>query len=147
MRPRPILSEEPAGGTGPEDHGTASEPVSAAAIPDRAAADYPRPRLFLPGAIMQLFREVKKAITGEAPAPEPIQRRRRTEDTGRVFRMTAQKIMRRAVTVPVIGHAAEFLADTLDWLHLWNWNTPDSTSSEACEDFHYAEHNHLSPHP
>jgi hypothetical protein len=33
-------------------------------------------------AIKQLFREVKKAITGEAPAPQPTQRRRKEETRG-----------------------------------------------------------------
>jgi len=85
-----------------------------------------------------------RAITQRAPTPA-ARRRRHKEETSRAFKMTASDIMRRAARLPVIAHATEFLAETLDWLHFWNWNNPDP-ENEASESFHYADHDHLSPH-
>lgn len=117
-------------------------------MPQAPAAESPRAH-GLASAIKQLFREAKRALTGkELSAPTPKQRRRRTDDTGRAaFKMAARNIMRRAVTVPLIGHAAEFLAETLDWLHFWNWNSPD-IMSDFSDDFRHPDpNNDLSPHP
>jgi hypothetical protein len=83
-----------------------------------------------------------KAITGNAPAPQP-KKRRRTEETGRAaFKMAAKRIMRRAVTVPVIADAVEFLSDTLDWLNPY-WN---AALDEPVDDFQRSEQNDLSLH-
>jgi hypothetical protein len=129
-----------------KDHGTGSQPVTEAAIREPLAAEVsPRPRLFFPGAIKQLFRQVKAALTPEAQAPEPKTRARRKggEDTGRAFRMTATKIMRRASRVPadVYAKATAYLFDTLDWLNQWNHHDDAFT-----EDVTPAPRDHLYPH-
>lgn len=72
--------------------------------------------------IRQLFREVKKALTGKAPAPKPAQRRRRGEETRSAFRLAFQKIMRRIRPPATPPPPAEslWLADTMDWMQLWH---------------------------
>jgi hypothetical protein len=87
------------------------------------------------------FREMVKAITDTHPAPHPIQRRRRREDTGRAFRMTARKIVRRAARIPAAATAAvAYLWDTLDWLNPWHHDA--SSTDELGDDCQ----NHLSLH-
>jgi hypothetical protein len=133
-RPRPILPEQPSGGNYEKNHRTGSRP--------------PAKIRYLPGALKQLFREVKKVLTCKAPAPEPTkQRRRRTEETRGSFRLEAVNVMRRSLRLPAAAHAAAFMWDTLHWLHLWHWNDPASTQEAYDDDFHYAEQHHLSPHP
>ena len=100
-----------------KDHSTGSQPESAAPIRDPPAADRSaKPRGFA-GAIKQLFRDVKKAITGEAPAPPP--QRRRTEDTRSGFRPAAVRLVR-SIFHPREGEPERpWLSDTLEWLQLW----------------------------
>jgi hypothetical protein len=101
----------------------------------------------LGAAIKQLFRDVKTALTGKAPAAQPTQRRRRGEDTGQAaFRMAARKIVRRVVvTLPAEAYAraTAYLSDTLDWLNLWQDQPPqdDPAADEAA-----APAQHLYPH-
>lgn len=94
-------------------------------------------------AVKRQFRELVSAITHRAPAPEPEQRRRRGEDTGRAFRMAARKIMRRTARLPIEAYAAAtgYLSDTLDWLN--QWHHPDD---DASEDFQPMQSDHLYPH-
>jgi hypothetical protein len=99
---------------------------------------------------MQLFREVKKAITREVPAPQPTPRRRK-EDTGRAaFQMAARKITCRAVRIPAEAYAAAtaYLWDTLDWLHQWHSDllAHHEPASEIDDDVHADPSNHLSLH-
>jgi hypothetical protein len=98
-------------------------------------------RRFLPGAIKQLFRDVKIALTGkDEPAPE-VKRKRRDETT-RAFRMTAGKLVRRAVRLPAKAYAkaTAYLADTLDWLNLWY------DHDHIPQDVEPAPTEHLYPH-
>jgi len=97
----------------------------------------------LADALRRQFRAVMKALT-RAPEPRPqARRRRRTEETGRAFRMTARKLLRRAVRIPVEAYARAtgYLADTLDWLNLWHHGDQHFT-----EDVHHAPSDHLYPH-
>jgi len=89
------------------------------------------------------FRELAKAIIDRAPAPEPAQRRRRGEDTGRAFRMAARKVVRRAGRIPAeaFATASAYLSDTLDWLNQWHHHDND-----ASEDFQPLQSDHLYPH-
>src|SRR5713101_8130656 len=82
-----------------------------------------KPRPAFRETLRRQFRELGKTITDKAPAPEPKQRRRRTEDTGRAaFQMAARKIMHRTVRLPADAYAAATacLWDTLDWLNQWH---------------------------
>jgi hypothetical protein len=147
-RPRPILSGQPPGGNGGKDHGTGSQPESAAAIRAPADADRSaRPRSFA-GAIVRLFRQAKKALTGEAPpAPQPKQRRR-TEDTGRAaFQMAARRIMRRTIRLRAEAYAAAtgYLWDTLDWINQWH-SDPVPHYEPPSEDVDASPSNPLSLH-
>ena len=91
------------------------------------------------------FRAVMNAITNKLPAPQPVQRRRRTEDTGKAFRMTARKIIRRAARIPAAAYAATaYLWDTLDCLNPWQHDA--STTSELDDDYQHGEQQHLSLH-
>jgi hypothetical protein len=92
----------------------------------------PGPR-FLPAAIRQLFRHVKNVLTAnDAPAPEV--KRKRREETGRAFQMTARKLVRRAVRIPAEAYvrATAYLADTFDWLNQWHHQ------DDIAEDVHPA---------
>jgi hypothetical protein len=110
--------------------------------PESGTRTPPRPRLFQPGSIKRLFGSVKKAITRQGqPAPEPNRKRR--EETGRAFRMTARELVRRAVRMPAEAYAraTAYLADTLDWLNFWHHHEEHST-----EDVQPATNDHLYPH-
>lgn len=100
----------------------------------------PGPR-FLPAALKQLFRDAKNVLTAnDAPAPEV--KRKRREETGRAFRMTARKLVRRAVRIPAEAYvrATAYLADTLDWLNQWHHQ------DDIAEDVQPAPSEHLYPH-
>lgn len=93
--------------------------------------------------LKQMFREVVKALTGNAPAPVPKSRRRTTDDTGRAFTAAARKILRRAVRLPAAAYAATvFLSETLDWLNPWH----HETATEPDENFQPPPQPHLYPH-
>jgi hypothetical protein len=99
-----------------------------------------RPRLFQPGAIMQLFREVKNTLTPKAPAQ--ASKRKRREDARRFFTVT-KKMLRRVPRLPAEAYAAaaSYLADTLDGLNPWHTNDTDLN-----EDFQPTPSDHLYPH-
>jgi hypothetical protein len=88
------------------------------------------------------FREVMKAIAPRAAAPQPG-KRRRSEDTGKAFRMAARKIIPRTARLPAEAYAAAtgYLSDTLDWLNQWHHH-----DSGAGNDFHARQGDHLYPH-
>ena len=69
--------------------------------------------------------------------------RKRREDTGRAFRMTARKLMRRVARIPaeVYTRATGYLAETLDWLNLWHHH-----DEHFAEDVQPAVNDHLYPH-
>jgi hypothetical protein len=104
-----------------------------------------KPRPTFAETLKRQFHAVMNAITNKLPAPQPVQRRRRSEDTGKAFRMAARKIMRRAARIPAAAYTATaYLWDTLDWLNPWH-NETDSTS-ELNEDFHHTEQHYIYPH-
>ena len=92
------------------------------------------------GAIRRLFRQAVKVLIGrETDAPMPKRSGRRSGDeTTRRFVRTANRLTRlRACAVA----ALPWLADTLDWLTLWQ---PGGT--ELTDDLSQtAPNNHLSP--
>jgi hypothetical protein len=99
---------------------------------------------------MRLFREVTKVITGQAPAPQMKQRRRR-EDTGRAtFQMAARNIMSRTIRLRAEAYAAAtaYLWDTLDWLSQWHADplTHYDPGGEVDDDANASPSNHLSLH-
>jgi hypothetical protein len=100
-------------------------------------------RLFQPGAIKQLFRAVKNALTrNDEPAPKV--KRKRREETGRAFRMTARKLLQRVARIPTetYARATAYLADTLDWLNQWHHH-----DEHFSEDTKPAAKDDLYPHP
>lgn len=77
----------------------------------------------------------------ETPAPKKSSRRQEGETRGRQFRRVARRIMRRRLMPQPHGGGALWLADTLDWLDLWQ---PGGT--EVTEELPPATVNdHLSP--
>jgi len=100
---------------------------------------------------MQLFRDVNKAITSAAAAPQPKQRPRRTEETGRAaFHMAARKIMRRTARLPAEAYAAATacLWDTLNWLNQWHSDPliNHEPATEVDADVDASPSNYLSLH-
>jgi hypothetical protein len=90
-----------------------------------------------------LFRAAVKAIAARDPdAPQP-RRSRRSGETGKAFTMAARTVMHRAVRLPPQAYAAAtaFLADTLDWLGLWQH---DPAAAGELTDDPAAKSNHLS---
>jgi hypothetical protein len=89
---------------------------------------------------------VQKALTPRAPKddePEPPRKKEKGDsEKGRAgFVKAARKIMRRVRQRQAQARAAAFLADTLDWLNLWQ----DNSATPHGGDFHAAPPNHLSP--
>ena len=103
----------------------------------------PAARLFQPGAIKQLFRAVKNALTRNHE-PAPVVKRKRQEETGRAFRMTARKLLQRVVRFPAeaYGRATAYLSDTLDWLNQWH-----DYDNQMTEEVKPAVNDDLYPHP
>ena len=97
--------------------------------------------------LKEKFRQLAQSLTPcAAPAPQPTQRRRRTEEETRGgFKLAARQIMHRAARLPAAAYAAvAFLSDTLDWLNPWHNET--ASSDELQEDFHATQHDPLSLH-
>jgi hypothetical protein len=90
--------------------------------------------------LKEQFRQLARSLTPrEAPAPQPAQRRRRTEETRGGFTLAAKQIMRRAVRLPDAAYAAvSYLADALEW---FNHDLADMD-----EDMQPSEQHHLSLH-
>ena len=100
-------------------------------------------RRFLPGAIKQLFRELKIALTRrEEPAPEV--KRERRDRTTRAFHMAAGKLVRRKIRLPEAAYATlAFVSETLDWLNPWHHA---AGASEFQDDLQRDPEDHLSLH-
>ena len=84
---------------------------------------------------------MKTALTG-GPSPEP--KRKRREETGRAFRITARKLLHRVTRIPAEAYnrATAYLADTLDWLNQWH-----PYDEQFSEDEKRAANDDLYPHP
>ncbi len=103
-----------------------------------------------PGFVQRLrqqFREVANLLSQPAPTLTPKPRRRRTTDeTGRIFRMAARKIMRRATRIPAAAYAvAEIPPGIVDWLNPWQGH--DTAGTNEFEHFqHRPPAKHIYPH-
>ena len=85
------------------------------------------------------WRSVARALTRPEPAALQPEKRRRREDTGRHFARVAKRLTRwRAFAPPLL-----WLADTLDWLNLWQ--PAADTGDEVTADHFDGPNNHLSP--
>jgi hypothetical protein len=75
------------------------------------------------GAIRGLFRAAVKAVTRSDDDEPPPPRRRRGE-TDKGFVLASRAALRRTVSMPCEAYAAAtaYLADTIDWLNLWQDN-------------------------
>jgi hypothetical protein len=97
------------------------------------------------GAIRGVFRAAVKAITrrDEDESPRP---RRRSGETDKAFIMAARATFRRAVAIPIEAYAAAtaFLADTLDWLNLWQDNA--ESADQLDNETNNPDTNHTSLH-
>jgi hypothetical protein len=96
---------------------------------------------FLPAALKQLFSDVKKVLTARDESAPEVKRKRR-EETGRAFRMTARKLVCRVVRLPAEAYAraTTYLSDTLDWLNQWHYQ------DDVPEDVQPAPQEQLYPH-
>jgi hypothetical protein len=65
---------------------------------------------------------VAEALTGKPTPSYSATRKKRTGETWGGFTMAATPVTRRPILPEVVFHAGLFLQETLDWLHLWNWN-------------------------
>jgi hypothetical protein len=86
---------------------------------------------------------VKNALSrNDETAPEV--KRKRREEAGRAFRMTARKLLQRVVRIPAEAYAraTTYLADTLDWLNQWH-----DYDGHMTEEVKPAAHDDLYPHP
>ena len=96
--------------------------------------------------IRQHFKAAARAVLQhDDDAPKP--RRRSEETTGKAFSVAAKSLLRRAVQVPAdaYGTASLFLAQTLEWLQLWEAN--DIEESGALDDDYNTQQNcGSSPH-
>jgi hypothetical protein len=98
------------------------------------------------GRLRQLFRAAVKAVTRRAEEPAPEPRRRRGGETGKAFAIVAKSVLRRVVRLPSNAYATAtaYLADTLDWLNLWQDNAANDHWLD--EDFS-AKQDRNFPHP
>jgi len=102
----------------------ADESASANNSSDTVRGTVSRSKNHTTGGIRRLFRAAVKAVTRRAEEPAPEPRRRRSGETGKAFASAAKSALRRAVRIPAnaCATAAVYLADTLDWLNLWQDN-------------------------
>ena len=91
--------------------------------------------------LSEAWKSAAAALTRRAPRLSQPRRRRR-EGQGEGFLAAARAVLRRALDLPAIDAAAMFLAETLDWLNLWN---PDAAELDG--DQPDPVPNHLFPHP
>jgi hypothetical protein len=68
-----------------------------------------------------LFRDAVKAVTRRDDEEPKPQARRRSGETEKGFSLAARRILRRAAAGSYVA-ASTWLADTLDWLRLWDDN-------------------------
>jgi alkylation response protein AidB-like acyl-CoA dehydrogenase len=78
---------------------------------------------------------------------EPVPQRRRRGETGRGFGLAARAVLHHTVRVPPQAYAAAtaFLADTLDWLQLWQGDGP--VGSDALDDRYDTKQDQQFPQP
>jgi hypothetical protein len=103
----------------------------------RSRAPKPQPRVSR--ADFRAAAKMTKRVEAEGPKP----RRRRSGETGRAFMPAARAIVRRTIAPPIVSYAraTAYLADTLDWLNLWQDNSADECGPEV-----YTEPVYLSAH-
>jgi hypothetical protein len=97
-----------------------------------------QPKAGIGGALRRLFRQTAKTLIGRDPAPAPKKSGRRRDDIGRRFTRAANRLTR--LRAPAAA-ALPWLADTLDWLNLWDFGGPEF-SDEGSQS---GPNNHLSP--
>jgi hypothetical protein len=86
-----------------------------------------------------LFRSAVKAITRRIDDETEPQPRRKSGETEKAFGMAARAALRRAARIPadVYMAATAYLADTLDWLRLWDDNAANAEELDNeihCQD-------------
>jgi hypothetical protein len=85
------------------------------------------------------WRKAARALTRPEPKPQPQKRRRREEGVGRHFARAAKRLTR----WPACASAMQWLADTLDWLSLWQ--PAADAGDELNADSFGSPNNDLSP--
>ena len=116
------------------------ESDSTRTVRDTVRGSKQQPKAGISAVIRRLFRQAVKVLTGrEDDTPMPKKSGRRSgDDTARRFVRTAHRLTR----LPVRGvRALPWLADTLDWLNLWQPGRTDLTDDLSQE----LPNNHLSP--
>ena len=92
--------------------------------------------------LRQLFRQAVKALTQTAPVPKKTRRRSGGEASCQFTKASNRLTRFRVRTFAAIP----WLADTLDWLGLWE-PTADADAGELTEDSAAHRPNHLLPRP
>jgi hypothetical protein len=113
-------------------------------------------------AIKGLFKSAAKALARPDDEPKPEPRRKRGGDTDKAFGLAWRAVLRRAVTksravaqsraanaahdrtAGAYVRATMYLADTLDWLNLWQDNAVDEHGPD--DDFSAKQDRHF-PQP
>ena len=151
-RPAPIRQDEMSRDTEEQKQGAGSEPVTIAAIVEPPAAQPSTKPRGLGDAIKQLFREVKKALTGKTPATKPKRRRKRGEDTRGLFKKLARKILAPVVQSIFAADFAWFMPpdepdETQRLMMRQAHSQDDAWQRHANAAFPQDHQDHLSPRP
>ena len=89
-------------------------------VRDTVRGSKEQPKAGAGGTLRRLLRQAVKALVQRAPAAIPRKSRRRGgDDTARRFTRAAARLTRLRVRAFRVAAALPWLADTLDWLNLW----------------------------
>jgi hypothetical protein len=107
-------------------------------------APSPRPRFAQ--SLKQLFRQLAEVLTLTPPQRQE-RKKRRQEETGKAFRLSALNIMRPIMLSifddPAFWHPPDVM-DEAERIRQWHANNIDVDHLQESESFHYSEQNHLS---
>lgn len=92
------------------------------------------------------FRAAMKALTKPEDSPKPRSKRRRSGEGVQGFSAAANNLLGRAVIPEPVARAILYLADTLDWLNMWDGNEHDDLSSTSQDHTQSHEQENISYH-
>ncbi len=87
-----------------------------------------------------------KALTKPEDSPKPRSKRRRSGEGVQGFSAAANNLLGRAVIPEPVARAILYLADTLDWLNMWDGNEHDDLSSTSQDHTQSHEQENISYH-
>jgi len=92
------------------------------------------------------FRVAMKALTKPEDSPKPTSKRRRSGEGAGGFSVAADHLLRRAVVPGPVARAILYLADTLDWLNMWDDNNHSDFSAMTQDQMQTHEQENISYH-